>query len=270
MFENLKLTDKTKEQIYDDGLKAPISETGKLLERIPRAINAALSDIDIWIAKKEYNVESTKKTLAIKLEAIDPNKIVSPEPYVAVPAIQAISYCMNSEELHTLYANLLSKAMVSDTKEKVHPSFIEIIKQMSPNDAVVLKEFSKSETPVPTATLTIVMKANGLRIMGAPFEVKESLKLISNIKSDLLSEDQIIISIDNIKRLGLITLETTQLSGETTYDYVKQSEHYSQTYDYFTELNESEQTAESIRINKKCLALTPLGQLFIDICINGF
>ena len=104
-------------------------------DRIPRAINAALSPLRQWIAQREYNVAETEKLLAKKLENIEPEKIVSPEPYVAVPALQAISYSMNSDELRELYANLLAKSMCIDTKNSVHPSFVEIIRQMSPLDA---------------------------------------------------------------------------------------------------------------------------------------
>ena len=46
---------------------------------------------------------------------------------------------MNSEELRNLYANLLAKSMYIDTKELVHPSFVEIIRQMSPIDALIFK-----------------------------------------------------------------------------------------------------------------------------------
>lgn len=93
-------------EIYDDGLKPTVQEGGKLIARIPRAINAALSGCDIWILNKEYNIEEIKKLLAKKLENVPIEKIVPPEPYIAVPALQAISYSMNNEELRELYANL--------------------------------------------------------------------------------------------------------------------------------------------------------------------
>lgn len=54
---------------------------------------------------------------------------MTPEAYVAVPALQAISYSMNSEELRNMYANLLAKAIDIDEKDKVHPAFVELIKQ---------------------------------------------------------------------------------------------------------------------------------------------
>ena len=63
------------------------------------------------------------------------DSIVSPEAYIAVPALQAISYCKNSEELRNMYANLLATSMLNDKKEDVHPSFGEIIKQLSPDEA---------------------------------------------------------------------------------------------------------------------------------------
>ena len=64
---------------------------------------------------------------------------MSPEPYVAVPAFEAISYSMDSKELRELFANLLSKSMYADTKNDVHPSFTDVIKQLSPLDAQVFK-----------------------------------------------------------------------------------------------------------------------------------
>lgn len=111
--------------IYDDALKPAAQESGKTLALIPRAINAALSPLRQWIAQREYNVAETEKLLAKKLENIEPEKIVSPEPYVAVPALQAISYSMNSDELRELYANLLAKSMCIDTKNSVHPLLLK-------------------------------------------------------------------------------------------------------------------------------------------------
>ena len=133
---------KTAPTLYEDALQPTIQEVGKFVARIPRAINAAFAGLDKWILNKEYAIDETKKLLEKKLENVDPDKIVEPEAYVAVPAIQAISYSMNSEELRNLYANLLAKAMNSDTKDLVHPSFVEIIKQMSPTDALILKEIN--------------------------------------------------------------------------------------------------------------------------------
>ena len=61
-----------------------------------------------------------------------------------MPALQAISYSMDSEELRNMYANLLAKAMNVDEKDKVHPAFVELIKQMAPREALILDGIFKS------------------------------------------------------------------------------------------------------------------------------
>lgn len=74
-------------ELYQDAFQPTVQETGKLVSRIPRAINAAFSGLDKWILNREYSINETKKLLAQKLENVDPEKIITPEAYVAVPAI---------------------------------------------------------------------------------------------------------------------------------------------------------------------------------------
>ena len=137
-------------EFYNDGLKPSAQETGKALALIPRTINAALAPLRKWIAEREYSVSETERLLAIKLEGINAESIVSPEAYVAVPVLQAISYCKNSEELRNMYANLLATSMVENGKENAHPSFVEIIKQLSPDEAKLLKRIAEEGESFPT------------------------------------------------------------------------------------------------------------------------
>ena len=196
-------------EIYTDAFKPAAQESGKTVALIPRAINAALVPLRQWIAQKEYNLAETEKMLAKKLEHVGEDKIVTPEPYVAVPAIQAISYAMNSEELRNLYANLLAKSMVLDTKNSVHPSFVEIIKQMSPTDATVFK---------------IIMKAQlkpiiNLKIMSSEFTSIPAQNNCSWIQEFPIEECA--PSFDNLIRLGLIEANTAvYYNQEDIYDKV--------------------------------------------------
>ena len=259
-----------KQQIYQDSLHPAAVEIGKLIGRFPRLINAALSGLDCWIENREYNIAIAKKTLEQKLSCIESDKIVAPEPYIAIPAIQSLSYSMNNEELRNLYVNLLAQAMTIDTKDKVHPAFIEIIKQMSPNDAVTLTEISMRNSALPIAQLSIVMKHKGMHLVSQPPETKTCLDYVSDIHPLSLTEKQVNVSIDNLKRLGLVLLSEIELSGLSTYDYVQQSVLYSEMKNEFTLLNQSEDVADSIHTHKLCLTLSPIGKLFCEVCIKGF
>lgn len=259
--------DAIKSQIYTDLLQPAAIESGKILERIPRAINAALSFIDCWILKKELNLASTKEILAQKLSSVDPEKIVPPESYIAVPTMQSISYCISNAVLHNLYANLLAKAMFSDTKEKVHPAFVEIIKQLSPADALTLKEIS-FKSCIPASKLSIVLNQCGMHLTNTYAQEKFCLDYIFDIHPLSLSEEEIRISIDNLKRLGLVFLNDFVLSGDSTYDFVKHSELYSLISKELAEVTTNGQNTGYIHIYKMCLSLSPMGKLFCDICLS--
>lgn len=187
--------------LYDDALKPTAQESGKTLALIPRAINAALVPLRQWIAEREYNLAETEKLLAKKLEHVGEDKIVTPEAYVAVPAIQAISYSMNKKELRNLYANLLAKAMNSDTKDLVHPAFIEIIKQLSPTDALILNEI-KINDPLLLATLKLeTYKSNDFKELSCSVTYKD---ITAITYADYYS---VLVSLDNLFRLRLIKEE---------------------------------------------------------------
>lgn len=242
--------------LYDDALKPVTQESGKTLALIPRAINAALSPLRQWIAQREYNVAETEKLLAKKLENIDPEKIVSPEPYVAVPALQAISYSMNSDELRELYANLLANSMCTDTKNSVHPSFVEIIKQMSPIDAVVFKIILNSELR-PLIDMNINYPSNE---GGVSKTIFRNVSWITNYPYK-----QLIVSFDNLERLNLINISDSFYTHSENYQLITNTSFYNdQKHILVNNLASSRTYSE----DKKIMELTDLGILFGNICIQ--
>ena len=246
---------KTAPTLYEDAFQPTVQEVGKFSARIPRAINAAFSSLDKWILNKEYTVDETKKLLEKKLENVNPDKIVEPESYVAVPAIQAISYSMNSEELRNLFANLLAKAMNSDTKELVHPSFVEIIKQMAPIDAKIFEQIM-SVSNRPLISINIQHKDNGYD----PFS-----EYCSWIKD--YSPNQCRISFNNLARLGLI--EIPMLEAYTTdeeYLCVKQNPLFiEEEKKCLSKL----QNGEQIYYEKRHIKINELSTLFYNICVKN-
>lgn len=243
---------KTAPTLYEDALQPTIQEVGKFTARIPRAINAAFSGLDKWILNKEYAIDETKKLLAQKLEKVEPEKIVEPEAYVAVPAIQAISYSMNSEELRNLYANLLAKSMNSDTRDFVHPSFVEIIKQMSPIDSMVFK---------------IIMEREINPLIDLIYEnaQKTFITLKTNISDiNIAPTDTISLSIDNLIKQKIISVpEDKHYSNETFYDillknnyYIEQQKKYPDTSDGF-----------KLSHKKRLIDKTNLGKFFYNVCV---
>lgn len=236
-------------QIYEDGLKPTTEEAGKLLALIPKAINASLAPLRKWVAQQEYNVSETEKLLALKLSTIDIEKITTPEPYVAVPAIQAISYSMSNETLRDLYANLLAKSMNIDTKDSVHPGFVEIIKQLSPIDAKVFK-FIMSRKENPLVHISIELP-NGSGVF-------PMLKNLTDIAiADYLSVG---VAIDSLCRQGLISIPMgRKYSNVAAYDNILSTEYYTKLIKVH---------GDSIHVEKLHISVSEYGKRFYSICVQ--
>lgn len=245
-------------ELYEDGLKPTIQESGKVMALVPRAVNAALVPLRKWIAEREYRLAETEKLLAEKLKDVPPEKITTPEGYVGVPALQSIAYSMDSDELRELYANLLANAMNIDTKDKVHPSFVELIKQMSPNDAVVFK--SIYEAPLaPVLDLYIRTEPKD----GDEGGNSNYVRNVTWIKE--MAYEEVAISLDNLLRLGLVEIPYgSSYTHKENYKLVKENLEYIRLKQRLEALN-----LGSVRSDEKFVRATTLGDSFFEICVKG-
>lgn len=239
-------------ELYEDALQPVAKESGKTIALIPRVINASLANVRIWVANQEYKIAETEKLLAKKLENIDPEKIVSPEPYVAVPALQAISYSVDCIELRELYANLLAHSMYEDTKDSVHPAFVELIKQMSPLDAKVFKEImEKSVNPC----INIISRSPD-----GSFH-----RLIQNVTDITFAPHELVsVSIENLKRLNLIYIPED--------GYYKNADHYNsiihgEIYKLVESVHQDQCPQNKLDYHKKQIHKTDFGDSFYKMCV---
>ncbi len=239
-------------EVYGDALKPALQESGKTLSLIPATINAALVPLRKWIAEREYSLEETKKLLEIKLQNVDKDKIVTPDAFIAVPVLQAISYSMDSKEIRNMYANLLARAMLKGENEKVHPAFVEIIKQMSPKDVFVLDEMYKRKL-LPIIDLAIKAEQGYLN----------SIVNISWISE--FSHEEVSVSINNLERMGLIEFPFDKFFvDDHLYESVRMTESYKKAKNYLEGLK-----LGKIDETKKIINITALGNRFCNICINN-
>ena len=211
------------DKIYDDLVHPTAEAVGVVLSLPARYVRQKLSNLEKFILEGERNLNQISETISEKMADVDPKNIIEPEPYIAVPALQGISYCMDNNELRNLYANLLATAMQKDKKDSVLPAFAEIIKQMSPTDAVLMKNLSTND-------MYPLAEARYQKITPSSFASPKVLKsLVTGVSlfqnlSDVLREkysiNDIAISIENLSRLGLIVISDTYIQNEHAYDNI--------------------------------------------------
>lgn len=266
MTEN-EMVDVTKEvakeiskDVYNDAGKPIAKPAGELLGLVPRAIKAALSPVEKWVLQKEYNIEETKRLLEQKLEGISPDLIESPDPHIAVPALQYISYCMDNDELRDMYANLLANSMNKVVKNGVHPGFVEIIKQLSPDEAKILKYMSNNHQTIPTISLKYGTRGNG------------SITIIENFSTAGENAGcefpyQIQKCFDNLCRLGLLydAKGMTSFTDKTKYEPLK---NHKNIVPLATEEGAKLYGEEKFRFDESIIRLTSFGESFCSICLE--
>lgn len=191
-------------EVYKDVARPIVKPIGEILGFLPRTIKLALSGWEKWLINGEESLRLTAEAIKEKVKQIPEGKLVEPEPYVAIPTIQQISYCQNSEELRELYANLLTSSMNTDKKWQVHPSYVDIIKQLNPDEARYLKGL----TP-------IIMQIYPLIDVEFSFGTKGGHPIITNFTDYNLKilehPENICAYIDNLIRLNLIEIPFGQL-----------------------------------------------------------
>lgn len=256
LITKLPISQETADKLYDDGFHQFTSESGKLLGRVPRLINAALAPLDKWILNREYSVIETKKLLEEKLQNVKPENIVSPEPYVAVPTLQAISYSMNSNELRNMYANLLAKSMTTTSKDSVHPAFVETIKHLSPIDAKVFAEIFL------TSYKGVIDLIEGYNYT-PEIDMYESYELLETNISGLKISNHLLqsASFNLLEGLNLIQITDSPLTDEYAYSRIHLSNEYK---DLFKKYSDKQNISEL----QKSFLITDFGKLFFKICLD--
>lgn len=246
-------------EVYADAAKPVVRSTGELAGLVPRAVKAALAPLEKWIMQKEYNIAETKILLEEKLKDVKPENIEPPEAHVAVPALQYLSYCMDNEELRDMYANLLANSMNSVIKKGVHPGFVEIIKQLSPDEAKVMKYFSQHQK-APIITVRYVL-SNGGGI--------DVVRNFSNIGELVGCEQPLDISLyfDNLIRLGLLN-ESSNMATLTDKDLYIPLKNHPVIEHFLQEEMITKTKYEKSAIVEGFMFRTDFGEAFCNICLS--
>lgn len=203
--------------------------------------------------KYAHDLEIYKQELNAAIEQIPEDSKIEPSIQVAAQALENSKYCVSEPELRKMFVNLISSSMNSSTSRDVHPSFPEMIKQMSPLDANILMDFKKiSAQPIARFVLNLANHTSKVLEDYLYFcpEGSHSYYYAASIAS--------------LQRLGLLSVDfTTWLADDSLYKnfydwaYLK---HLKKQY----ENNTNNQT---VSVAKGICKLTPLGRNFISVCL---
>lgn len=204
-----------------------------------------------------YKLEAFNDDMAKKIQNIPPENLQEPPVMVAGPALEALRYAYDEEELREMYENLLSSAMDNRVSSEAHPSFVDTIKQLSPLDAIVLRMFAtKQQYKCGTIYFNLTEDSTKIYANAMPdYFVEEFCSL----------EDPFLVSTSliNLKRLGIIDITEAGLTG-ANYDSMKSNQYVVGREKLYREQGAYD---FSVEIGKHALVLNNYGKQFIKICL---
>lgn len=127
--------------VYQDAVQPAAKEIGTALQTVAKTIHIVLAPVSALVWGYDKLTDFLSSRVADKLKDVPPECIATPKPNVAGPALEALRYTGHEESLREMYANLLAASMDTRTAQGAHPAFVEIIKQLTPDEARLLKLF---------------------------------------------------------------------------------------------------------------------------------
>lgn len=246
--------------LYQDAVSPAAKQVGQSLETIAKAINMALAPVGVLVWGYERIAQFLESRLAEKLKDVPPERIMTPNPHVVGPTLEGMRYTGEDPELRELFANLLATSLDSETAHNAHPAFVEIIKQLTSDEAKVLSHFQTSKDGA--AIIDIITPEEG----GPPgsFDWRYRNLSLLGIRSNCNFPELTPSYIDNICRLGLAHIP----HGTTLTDkapYMELEKHPS----VVSKLEEcSKLVSGKPEIERKLLAKTALGRQFDMACVS--
>jgi len=197
-------------EVYKDLAKPAVSEVGLVTGRTVKALLSPIRGL-LWGWEQIERVveEGVKK----RFEKVPEERRKSPDPEIAVPLIQALSYTAQNETLREMYINLLANSMDTEKEKFVHPSFVEIIKQMNSLDAKVFDKLSWTRNYQRIFNPRISIKTQSTYYTDATPEWFMGWKI------DIFDEFDVSASFVRLSKFGLIELMYDRTAaGQGDYD----------------------------------------------------
>lgn len=243
-------------EIYGDLAKPGVRQAGRALETVIGLGNTVLWPIAWANERSRIALEKNLEKYRIEMQRVSDEKVVSVAPEVGVPIAEKLSY-VTDDRLSSLYVKLLATASNTDTLGNAHPSFVNIINNMSPDEALFL-EYFVSRDAMPFALAKAVIKNSGGHsiISGAivPDEALLGLAFPHNIDAYL----------SNLSGLGLFEVREDQwISDESRYTPLKERHRQELTELMSKNPHFAERTLD---FQKGVVKRTSFGSKFIAAC----
>lgn len=201
-----------------------IQEAGRTIAKTINNVLLPLAAVNFAIHKaKDYFSNKFQKDLSEKAKSIPPEHLIEPKASVAGPALQGLAFSHEEPNLKEMYLNLLATAMDGRKADGAHPAFVEIIKQLTSEEAHYLRYILSSSVAFPI--VEIRRSENGKP--GWKELMRHLLDLRNEANGEMSENPRVPAMVDNWIRQGLVHVDYMKhLQKADAYNWVEKRPEY--------------------------------------------
>lgn len=183
-------------------------------------VTGTIKTVLLPLAALNYGVEKAQtyfkekflQDLAEKAAKIPDERVVEPKASIAGPALQGLAFSHEEINLKEMYLELLASAMDSKTTNNAHPAFVEIIRQLTSEEASLLEFYLPQDGLFPIGAVRFIDPAGGYQ------PIYRHLIDISRPSGEIYVNPRLPSIIDNWIRLGLVEVDYSRsVKHDTAY-----------------------------------------------------
>jgi hypothetical protein len=239
---------------YEDAVQPAAREVGQAGKTLGGLVRVALRPIQSLTLAGDLFFERVDGWLRESLGSVPEEKLVEPPPNIAGPLLLNLAFAQDQDELRRLYVELLAKAMQADLRSTIHPAFVDIVKSLSPREALLLETLAASDRhPLLVAR---VMHKDGSGWVGE--------RLVSAIgDASGIGYEEVEVLLYNLDRIGIVQIIRDQhLLDKDAYEPLRSEVRLKTFRDVFlADGTFSYGDAELL------LLVTPFGAQFLKACL---
>ncbi|QEE47487.1 DUF4393 domain-containing protein [Rhizobium sp. WL3] len=123
------------EKVYDDLAAPAVRQVGMTLESAVKCLRLATFPLEYGSAQ----FERMQRFIRRSVDEVPEQNRIPPAPQILGPAVEGIRYEEEGSPIEEMFAQLLSRSMDSDRVNLAHPAYPALIRQLSPDEAEMLR-----------------------------------------------------------------------------------------------------------------------------------
>ena len=253
--------------LYADLAKPSVQAVGKAIGTLVETSNTFLIPITQWQQRRRLVFEQNMKRFEEALEAAtaDGSTVIAAAPEVGNPILDKLAYVADEDLCH-LFIQLLRRASIAEEAGLAHPRFVDIVSNLSPDEARTLRATAKSgyfrclslqwekvEKRSKDKTTTIFFRTN---------------RCLTGLEQDhqILFPQNIFRYLISLQSLGVLSIFEDTAANEADPPY-QEYESLRETYRTTMQEGRKNKGGYASRILLGRIEYTDFGKFFLEACV---